>query len=505
MASSNGKHVRPETSDKRRRGNSFVYIGTIVILIITVIAFVFVPALGGADSGDDFTFGSWNGKPISFVHGGYFATQVQEVKAQFESQGYKDQGDKDFARAVWRRAFDNTAIHLALLDYAKDSGIAVSDSFLDARMLEHPAFMDGGAFSKRRFREMSNTEKLAIRDGIEADTLKGRYANDAVSYLVSKAEMAAVMDIAKTRRSIDYVAVPVSAYPMEELKAYAAANPALFRRASLSQITVPSSRKDAEQVLERVRSGAMTFEEAAKNHSKDVYTAKGGSMGQKYAWELRTELKTPDDMTAVLALAQGELSPVYETYGGSWAFYRVDAAASEADPASSELPAAVSRYLSRYERGLLEDWAMAEAGRFAAKAKGDFAAAATAAGLTVRSTEPFPVNYGKALSIQDYSLLGAIQASDKPELAAADRSERFLEAVFSLGAGQVSEPIMLNGNALVLRVKEIVTVDAESLGLLQNYYPTLATQDASRAVASAILDSPQLKDNFQAVFARTYE
>jgi len=505
MASSNGKHVRPESSDKRRRGNSFVYIGTVIILIITVVAFVFVPALGGQDTGNDLTFGSWDGKPVSFVYGGYFASQVQEIKAFYESRGYKDTGDKDFAYQVWRRAFDNTVIHLALLDYAKKADIAVSDAFLDERMLEHPAFMDGGSFSKRLYRERSNTEKLAIRKELEVDTLKGRYVRDSVSYLTGKAELAAVMDIAKARRSIEYVAIPFSSYPAEELTAFAKTRPELFKRASLSQITIPSSRKEAEQVLERVRSGAMTFEEAAKNHSKDVYTAKGGLMGQKYAWELRNELKNPDEMNDVLALGQGALSSVYETYGGAWAFYRVDAAASDPDLSSAEFPASVSRYLTRYERGRMEDWAMAEAERFAATATGNFAEAAAAKGLTVKSTEPFPLNYGNALTVEQFSLIGALEAGDKAELRGAERSERFFETVFSLEAGQVSRPFVLNGNAMVLRIKEIVKADADGFGLLEAYYPTLVQQDISRSVASTILKSPSLKDNFELVFARTYQ
>ena len=75
MASNNDKHVRPESSDRRPRGNSFVYIGTVVLLVITVVAFVFVPAMGGmGGSGGELNFGSWNGKPIAFAQGGYRIT-----------------------------------------------------------------------------------------------------------------------------------------------------------------------------------------------------------------------------------------------------------------------------------------------------------------------------------------------------------------------------------------------------------------------------------------------
>ncbi len=132
MASNNDKQAKPESGDNRHHGNSFVYIGTIVLLVITVLAFVFVPAMGSMSNDDNsLTFGSWNGKPISFVQGGYFSTQVQQIKAQLESQGYKDTGDQFFAFQVWRRAFENTAVHLGLLDLSQKAGISVSDSYLD--------------------------------------------------------------------------------------------------------------------------------------------------------------------------------------------------------------------------------------------------------------------------------------------------------------------------------------------------------------------------------------
>jgi len=504
MASTIDKHVRPESSENRRRGNSFVYIGTIVLLVITVVAFVFVPAMGSMASGDELTFGSMNGKPISFVQGGYFSDQVQQVKAQYESQGYKDTGDQFFAYQVWRRAFENTAVHLSLLDSAKDAGISVSDSYIDARIIENQAFMENGAFSKRKYREASTSYKLSLRKQIEIDTLKGRYVTDSVSFTPSKAETAFLKAMAQSQRVVEYVAIPFSAYPDEERVAFAKANPAAFRRVRLSKVTISSSAKEAGQVLAQIRSGSLSFEDAAKNHSRDSYASKGGDMGSRYVWELKGDLKEAADLDAVLALPKGEISAAYETIAGSWSFYRVEDPATEPDFASADLAKSVSDYLNRNEKGRIEDWAVGVAKGFASDAASDFSGVAAARGYSVKETRPFPLNYGKALDIGYFSLLGSLDVTDLPELRGADTSERFLSTVFGLEAGKVSEPVVLGDNAIVVRVKEVRTADQGELGLLEAYYPTVVQQGVSSELAASILANPSLKDDFMTTFSRVY-
>lgn len=504
MASTSDKHVRPESSDNRRRGNSFVYIGTIILLVITVVAFVFVPAMGSVGSDDELTFGSVNGKPISFVQGGYFSNQVQQVKAQYESQGYKDTGDQFFAYQVWRRAFENTAVHMALLDSARDAGIAVSGSYIDGKIIENQAFMENGVFSKRKYREASASYKLSLRKDIEIDALKSRYVTDAVSFVPGKAETAFLKAMAQSQRVVEYVAVPFSSYPEEELLAYAKANPDSFKRVRLSKVTISSSLKEAEQVLAKVRSGSLSFEESAKNHSKDSYGAKGGDMGSRYVWELKGELKNAADLDAVLALAKGEVSAVYETLSGSWSYYRVEEAAVDPDYSSTDLSKSASNYLNRNEKGRIEDWAVSAAASFALAAKADFGSAAASRGYVVKETQPFPLNYGKALDIGYFSLLGSLDTTDLPELRGADSSESFLTAVFSLQAGEVSAPVVLNDYAIVVRVKEIKNADEGDMGLLEAYYRTVLQQGVSNELATSILASPALKDDFITAFSRVY-
>lgn len=505
MASSNDKHVKPETNETRRKANPFVYIGTIVILGISVLAFVFAPALGsiGSDS-NELNFGSWKGKSISFVQGGYFSAQVQQIKAQYESQGYKDTGDQFFAYQVWRRAFENTAVHLALLDYSAQAGISVSDDYIDLKMIEHPSFQENGTFSKRKYREASNSVKLGMRKDIELSAVKNAFVSDSVSFVPSKAEIEFLKSIARMQRSIEYVAIPFSAFPEEDIIAFAKAKPEAFKRIRLSKVTIPASSKDAEQVLSKVKAGTLSFEEAAKNHSKDSYAAKGGDMGSRFVWELKDELKNSNELDAILALAQGSLSPVYENLAGSWSFYRVEDPATDPDMASAETLKSIRSYLDRNEKGIIEDWAVAQAASFSADATKDFAAAAASRAYSVKETQAFPLNYGKALDIGYFSLLGALDTTELPELTGAESSERFLGAVFSLQADTVSSPVILNDYAIVLKLKEIKETDAGDLGLLEMYYPTVVQQGISNELATALLANPSLKDDFITAFSRAY-
>jgi len=504
MATTNDKHAKSDSGEKHRKGNPFIYIGTVILLIITIIAFVFVPAAGSTSSTNDMTFGSWNGKPIAFVQGGYFSTQVQQIKTQLEQQGYKDTGDQFFAYQVWRRAFENTAVHYALLDYAQKAGIAVSESYIDKQITESPAFLENGTFSRRKYRDATNTFKLSLRKDIEMSALKNRYVADAVAFTPSKAEIAFLKAMAQSQRVVEFVAIPFSVYPDEERIAYAKANPASFKRVRLSRVTISASQKEAEQVLAKVSSGSLSFEESAKNHSKDEFASKGGDMGSRYVWELKGELKNAADLDAVLGLAKGTVSPVYETFTGSWAFYRVEELAVEPDYASAELIKSVSDYLNRNEKGRIEDWVVAAAGKFVAAAEGDFNAAAIANGYTVKETKPFPLNYGKALDVGYFSLLGALDTTDLPELNGAESSESFLTAIFSLEAGKVSAPLVLNDNAIVARVKEIKTADEGELSLLEAYYPTVVQQSISDELAAAVMKDPALEDNFIAAFTQLF-
>lgn len=503
MASKNDKHPRAPSGEhaapKAHHTNPLVYYGTLGILVITVFAFVIVPALpNGGSGGNTLTLGSWDGKNIAFVQGSYFFEQVNAVKDTYESQGFKDVD----AYQVWLQAFNNTVIHYALLDMADENGITVSQGYLDSKMRELPVFMENGVFSRRKYRETTTTQKSAILTELREQALKERFIGDATTLVASGAEKAFLKSMAQSQRSVEYVAFPFSAYPDQDKVDFAKAHADLFKRLRLSRVTLTSSSKEADEILSRVKTGTLSFEDAAKNYSKDSYQAEGGDMGYRYVWELRSDMKAPADIDTLLALGSGELSPVFETLAGSWVFFRVDEAASEPDYASADLVRSAGDYISRNEKGLMEDHALKNAEAFAAGAASDFAGAAAGAMLTVKATPPFSLNYGAALTEGYFPLMSAMDTAATPELAGADRDERFLETAFSLEAGAVSEPVILNDYAIVMRLKEISTLDEETLGMIDSYYSAMLQDSIGGDLARAIMDSPKLEDNFLTAYTR---
>ncbi|OHD76231.1 MAG: hypothetical protein A3J97_05655 [Spirochaetes bacterium RIFOXYC1_FULL_54_7] len=506
MASNNDKNTKQDSgTTAKRHSNPFVYFGTVAILVITIIAFVLVPSLGGgAGDSKGLNFGSWDNKPIAFAQGSYFATQVQATKDQLEQQGYRDTGDQFFAFQVWRQAFENTATHFGLLDYATSNGISASDEFLDKQMARYPAFIEDGVFSRRKFSEASNAFKLSVRQEIKETTLKQRYVGDVVSVETSSAEKSFIKAMAQYERSLEFAAFPFEAYPDSERLAFATKNQDKFRRIKLSKVTLTSTAKEAEEVLARIRSGALSFEEAARNHSKDAFASKGGDMGWQYTWEIRSDLKDPALADELLALPAAEVSKVYETVAGSWAFYRIDEAAVAAEPASVDLLRTVTDYMNRFERGSIEDWNLAQAKDFAAGATADFAAAASARNLTVKETNAFPLNYGGAFNLGYFALLESLDTQSNPELSGANTNETFLKAIFSLEAGQVSEPVILDNAVIVARVLEIRSADESTLGLIEAYYPSIVQDGLGKELTSSILQSPKLKDDFFTAFSQAF-
>ncbi|HRZ89265.1 MAG TPA: hypothetical protein P5117_07250, partial [Spirochaetia bacterium] len=80
---------KPAKEKPASNRNTFVYIGTIVILVIVVVAFVFVPSFGGPSADGRLPdFGSYAGTPIRYEQGGYMAGRVQAINDQLKSYGY---------------------------------------------------------------------------------------------------------------------------------------------------------------------------------------------------------------------------------------------------------------------------------------------------------------------------------------------------------------------------------------------------------------------------------
>jgi peptidyl-prolyl cis-trans isomerase D len=477
-------------ADPAKKGikNPFIYWGTVALLVIVVIAFVFVPAGSGlfGSAQGNLEFGKYANKSVAYTQDSYFAEQVKSLNDNLRQSGLSADSYQFYAYQVWRGAFERSVVRIAILDAMEKAGAFVTEARIDEKITEMPTYQENGKFSLQKYRSAPLGTKLSLRRNIRDDLLTQAYFEDAVQGQAPSAkEIAFIKEIAKDTRTIEYVAFPISSLPDSEVAAWAQANAASFKRLNLSRITLGESEPEALKVRKSVEDKKIAFEDAAKASSKDSFAEKGGAQGALYYFELESDLAKKEDAEKLLSLKPGELSPVLKTVSGSYLFFRAEAAPADPDFA---LPATLKDARERMvavDRGKVEDFVAAKAKGFAVAAAADFAKASKAAGLVPKTAGPFPLNYGDlALYIAEYRqsipLLKSVSSEATPELGSASTSEKFLTAAFSVAPGSVSEPIVLGENVIVLKVK--------------------AESDSRQA----FLESPLLKDNFSAVYLKNF-
>ncbi len=495
--------TKPETKDGKG-GFSIRYVLTVLLLVMIVVAFVFFPTVGKMDGtgGQDLVMGSFAGKPIAFQSGNYFARQVETIDNYYQSQGYSSQDNPLYILQVWQQAFNQTAIHLGVLDDARRAGLSVSEKHVDETVLNDPEFMEDGVPSLTLIRKASPARVAEKRVAAREDYLKTTYVTDLIVYRPSERERSLVSQAMKRERSFDYVSFPFSEYPKTEMAAFGAANPEHFARLTVSRLTVDKDKAEAEQIRQKVVSNAMAFVDAAKNYSKDSYKDIGGAMGQKRLYEVATDLANRDDAKALASLKKGEVSAVFETSSGGWSFYKADEDPVAPDFADDTTLKHVGIYLSGWERGKLEDYCKAKAADFIKVAAVDYAKAVKDFGRETKSAGPFPLNYGNAFEDPQRPLFKSVRIDGDAALSNVAEDEAFFRQLWKTAPGAVSEPLVAKESVIVLRVKEESSAGDEGLLAMEYYYPTICVQSFENAYYERLLKSPRLKDNFQEVAAK---
>jgi hypothetical protein len=493
---------QPETRDDsskseimhRLKTHPFLFVGTVVVLVIVVVAFVFVPAIvPNAQRGGDLVFGYYNKAPIRYVLNNYFH-QVLTSLTQSQQLSQDDPYYLFRMNQIWRRAFEETAIHLGVLDEMKRAGFVIPDDVVDREMASLPHFQENGRFSAAKYRAMDNNSRMNLWRQMRESIATERYITDMVSLRTPSGEAAFVSAMGSPRRTFDVAVFPFSSYPDSEVAAYAAANPELFKVTHLSRITVNSGEREARQVLLSVRNGTATFEEAAMTNSQDQYADKGGDMGVRMAFELTADIANEEAQAGVVNLPRGALSDLVKIPSG-WAFFRAEDAARVADTADAANLEKIRYYVMENERGRAEDWLIAEAGRFIARAGAEGFDGAVSAGNVARyGIGPIPVNYGNSV------LFTSVSSSGVQELAGAGANQFFWNAAFSTPLNTLSGPLVVGDSVIVLLPLEEEKADESEQQMIEAYFPNWINEGMETAYRSYFLNNPRLDDRFDAVF-----
>ncbi|MCL2008542.1 MAG: SurA N-terminal domain-containing protein [Treponema sp.] len=478
----------------RVRARPFLYIGTIVILVIIVIAFVFVPILSPRGGfGGELVFGYYNRAPIAFVPDNFFHQQYERMVRMYQPSTDSPSYLSDMAW-IWREAFEATVIHMGVLDEMRIAGYVAPDSVVDREVARLPMFQENGRFSSARYRAMDSNTRMNIWRRVQESIAFDMYVSDLLSLKVPSPEGTFVSNMASPLRTFDVAIFPSVNFPESEISAFMQANPEIFTVTHLSRITITSGEREARQILESVRSGFSTFEEAAVNHSQDWAADRGGDMGSLMVHHLQYELVDEEARRILMNLSRGELSDLIRVPTG-WAFFRAEENPAPADLDNPSHRSTVRSYILTNERGRIEDWLISEAERFiiATNQRG-FDNALSEFGMFKQTLGPLPVNYGDSL------LFSSVSNAGIPELANSGSDMFFWRAAFGTPLLTPSRPLVIGNDVIVLFPTEEVEAGEDDRRSIESYLSFRAMDSTSHGYQAYFMNNRKLDDRFEETF-----
>jgi peptidyl-prolyl cis-trans isomerase D len=491
-----------ETIEKRHESHPFLYGFSVVVLVVIIVTFVLAgpggPLTRGMGGSNNIVFGSYLGKDITYYPGGYFAQERDRIANQYRNSS-ANQNTVAVAQAVWYQAFINTAEHIAILTQAEQGGIQISEDAVDKALLSYPAYLDdNGKFSETRYAATSAADKAETRRLMRESMETNIFATDLQTGVkTGSRESEFIKAMARPERSFSFASLPFASYPVEEVRKYGEANKSRFVKIKVSRILVKSGESQANEIHKKILDKTSTFEELAKTYSKDEYADKGGDMGWRYAYDVQADFEAKDTAQKVFALKAGELSDVLKgTFG--WIIYRCDSEALDADFTNAAVLDDVKAYITKYEKGKIEDYFNERAGQLSRRAAEiGFDKAAKDIGLKTVPTEFFPVNLSNVFS---FAPLKATPDTETP--ASAATSEDFFIRAFSLGKDQVSPPVLLDNQVIVLKLTAERQLPDTTVNLLDSWISYVAGQSIQTDLSQVLMTPDKLTDNFSETFDR---
>jgi hypothetical protein len=502
--------VRGEDSAKselirRFKANPGVFIGTVVILVIVIVAFVFVPAIvpSAAGAAADLTFGVYDKTPITYRPGNYFALAREEYDRQ--RQGTYSESEALYVNyQIWYEAYQAAVIHTAVLQEMKAAGYQPPEELVNREVAQQ--FQINGQFSAAAYRQLDNAQQMSLWREVQESISTERYQQDQYELLKPAKEEDFVVNMASRQRRVEGAAYDLQDYPETEVLAFAAQNSDLFKTIHLSRITITAGEREARQILASVKNGTSSFEDAARNQSQDSYAERGGDAGSQMAYELSSVVSDEAARNSILSLKKGEISDIIST-GTSWIFFRVEDDPVSADMGDSIQAEKIRLYLFQFQRGRVEDYftGKAEELRRRANAAGNeagavFDGALAEAGLIKFTFGPLAINYGNQ---EFFPLLAGVEGLTDQALSTFAVTDSFWNAVFFTPLGTVSEPLVLGDQIVVFRPLEETGLDeteTETLKLYFDYYVLSTAQN----IGPFFIQSPKLKDQFWETYSRYF-
>ena len=498
-------------------------IGSIIILVFSVIAFVFIPAAGGQmGTNTNPTIGKWKNKRLDYTADGLFLREYRQLHRSAELRGYLSSDNKWqqelMERQLMYTAFKSAMIQLAAQQEVTEAGFYLPNKNINKALISF--YTDStGAYSEKLYTQTSEQQRLAYRREVIDYLTAQRYIEDnfgtydnTFGLKTASAETAFVQKMAEKERSFKYVVFEESQFPNEKIRAYGEEHAELFAEHSLCMLTF-ASQEDADKTAAALQKGEITFEDAVVTNSTKLGTDSTGKLLSPYRMTVNRTFPESQDLDTVLKLGVDEISSVVKTASG-YAIVKCTAPVKPADFTLPETDERVFSYMKANERGIIEDYLEQKAKTFVEAVKNGgsdgFTHEAEQNGLVVQVSNPMVINYGNA------DVLPQIAEQSESFLAAGMRNETFFKKAFALKQGDISEPVLLGSNVLVLQLdeekntsEEVQNTIATSYGRFAStwYYEyplaMLAYQRLSwgqQTFLDFVLNSKNLTDNFSTVF-----
>ncbi|MGP1430766.1 MAG: peptidylprolyl isomerase [Treponema sp.] len=495
-------------------------IGSIIILVFSVITFVFIPAVGGQSGSNAKTLlGKWKNKRLEYTADGLFLQEYRQLHRAAEMSGYLRSDNKlqqEFMeRQIMRTAFQSSMIQLAAQNEVLSAGFYLPNKNINKALMAF--YTDStGAYSEKLYTQTTEQQKLANRKQVIEYLTAQRYIEDnfgtydkLFGLKTSSAETAFVQKMAENERNFNYVVFEESQFPKDKIRTYGEEHADLFAEHSLSMLTF-TAQDEADKTAQALQKGEVKFEDAVVTNSTKLGTDSAGKMLSPYRTTVNRTFPESKDLDTVLKLGVDEVSPVVKTASG-FAIVKCTAPVKAADFGLQETEDRVFAYMKSNERGLIEDYLEQKAKAFADAAKnGGFTEQAQLNELVVQTSNPIALNYGNA------AILPQISSQADTFFASGVRNEAFFKKTFALKASEISEPILLGSNVLVLQLNEETKASEEVQNNIATSYPQyasawyyqyplalLAYQPLSwgqQTFVDFVLKSKNFTDNFNEVF-----
>ncbi len=493
----------PEKPAKEKNSHGVgVTVFSAVILAVIIVTFIGAPVVSKVAEQGAIVFGTYDGVPIQYQQGNEFARQVERFNQQYEQQfaGLNlapDEKLKFQQQMVWRQAFEQTALQVALQREAEKAGMVVTEDQIDRTLVNNPDYQKDGKFSEEVYRNTPAADRFRTRQQTRNQLLIQYYVMDRTQgVLLSDDTKTFITGLAYPQRKFSFVTFTDEDFPKNLVADYAAKNKNLFRTIDVSKIAV-TSEGDAEKVRDEAVKGDKTFADLAKTYSKDKSTAEpGASLGTKRYYDLKAEITKAADLDKLFSLTTGAISPVIAG-DKIWTIYKVNSAAADADLNSADTLAVVRAYIAKNERGLLEDNLEAQAKQFGEEAKTNFAAAAKKISKTVQASDWVALNFG------NHELFPGLTSAKDPVFRGLAANEDFFKQAFKLEAGQVSAPILASPSVLVVKLDAVKAAPEKGdTPVLNSSVDQSVTNERSQDIEKVLLDSPKLEDHFLTEFQK---